>query len=154
MRCQTRIYHNVAKAYGFRNVSFFIKRAKMREENLLLMRPVLNIETGESSAIEQFQNVALRPILKFQHDLYVALFRNYIEKRKNTFVALSKGQRQAYILASIKDDLKFKNRLLGVAIGHFTVAEFAIFSENEAELTRRFTDLVVQRLQSAVLELV
>jgi hypothetical protein len=126
----------------------------MREENLLLMRPVLNIETAESSVIEQFQNVTLRPILKFQHDLYVTLFRNYIEKRKNTFIDLSKGQRLAYILASIKDDLKFKNRLLGVAIGHFTAAEFAIFSENEAELTRRFTALVVQRLQSAVLELV
>lgn len=126
----------------------------MREENLLSIRPVLNIETAESSIIEQFQNVTLRPILKFQHDLYVAMFRNYIEKRKNTFIELSKGQRLAYILASIKDDLKLKNRLLGVTIGHFTVAEFAIFSENEAELTRRFTALLVQRLQSAVLDLV
>jgi hypothetical protein len=126
----------------------------MREENLLSIRPVLNIETAESSPIEQFQNVTLRPILKFQHDLFVALFRNYIEKRKNTFVALSKGQRQAYILASIKEDLKFKNRLLGVAIGHFTASEFVLFSDNEAELTRRFTALIVQRLQSAVLELV
>ena len=132
----------------------FYKRVKMREENLLSIRPVLNIETAESSVIEQFQNVTLRPILKLQHDLYVAMFRNYIEKRKNTFIDLSKGQRLAYILASIKDDFKLKNRLLGVAIGHFTVAEFAIFSENEAELTRRFTALLVQRLQSAVLDLV
>jgi hypothetical protein len=126
----------------------------MREENLISIRPVLNIETAESSVIEQFQNVTLRPILKFQHDLYVAMFRNYIEKRKNTFIDLSKGQRLAYILTSIKDDFKLKNRLLGVTIGHFTVAEFAIFSENEAELTRRFTALLVQRLQSAVLDLV
>jgi hypothetical protein len=148
------IHHNVAQALWLSQRFIFYKRAKMREENLLLMRPVLNIETAESSVIEQFQNVTLRPILKFQHDLYVALFRNYIEKRKNTFIELSKGQRLAYILASIKDDLKFKNRLLGVAIGHFTAAEFAIFSEHEAELTRRFTALVVQRLQSAVLELV
>jgi hypothetical protein len=126
----------------------------MREENLIALRPILPIETAESNDIEQFQNVTLRPILKFQHDLFVALFRNYIEKRKNTFIELSKGQRLAYISASIKDDLKFKNRLLGVAIGHFTLSEFAIFSENEAELTRRFAALLIQRLQSAVLELV
>jgi hypothetical protein len=126
----------------------------MREENLIALRPILPIETAESNDIEQFQNVTLRPILKFQHDLFVALFRNYIEKRKNTFIELSKGQRLAYISASIKDDLKFKNRLLGVAIGHFTLSEFTIFSENEAELTRRFAALLIQRLQSAVLELV
>ncbi len=125
----------------------------MRAEKLLAIRPTLDIETAESSVFEQFQNGTLRPILKFQHDLFVALFRNYIEKRKNTFATLSKGQRLAYIAASIKDDLKFKNRLLGTAIGHFTGDEFAVFSENEAELTRRFTDLIVKRLQSAVAEL-
>ena len=127
----------------------------MREEqHLLSMRPFLPVETAESTEIEQFQNVTLRPILRFQHDLLVAIFRNYIDKRKNTFVTLSKGQRLAYIDASIKEDFKFKNRLMGVVMGHFTAAEFAIFSNNEAELTRRLTTLLVQRLQTAVLELV
>jgi hypothetical protein len=126
----------------------------MREEQIVAIRPILAIETAESSAIEQFQNVTLRPILKLQHDLFVALFRNYIEKRKNTFVTLSKGQRLAYISASIKEDLKFKNRLLGVLIGYFTLEEFYVFSENEAELTRRFTEMLIKRLQSVVLDLV
>ena len=126
----------------------------MREEQIVAIRPVLLIETAESSSIEQFQNITLRPILKLQHDLFVALFRNYIEKGKNTFVTLSKGQRLAYISASIKEDLKFKNRLLGVLIGHFTVEEFSVFSENEAELTRRFTEMLIKRLQSVVLDLV
>jgi hypothetical protein len=126
----------------------------MREENLINIRPVLSIETAESNVNEQFQNATLRPILKFQHDLFVAIFRNYIEKRKNTFATLSKGQRLAYISASIKEDLKFKNRLIGVVLGHFTASEFRVFSENEAELTRRLTALLIQRLQSAVLDLV
>jgi hypothetical protein len=126
----------------------------MREENLINIRPVLSIEMAESNVNEQFQNATLRPILKFQHDLFVAIFRNYIEKRKNTFATLSKGQRLAYISASIKEDLKFKNRLIGVVLGHFTASEFTVFSENEAELTRRLTALLIQRLQSAVLDLV
>jgi hypothetical protein len=125
----------------------------MREEQLLAIRPILAIETAESSEMEQFQSNTLRPILKFQHDLFVAVFRNYIAKRKNTFATLSKGQRLAYIADSIKEDFKFKNRLLGLVIGHFTAAEFAVFSDNEAELTRRLTTLLVQRLQSAVADL-
>jgi hypothetical protein len=125
----------------------------MREEQLLAIRPILAIETADSSEMEQFQSNTLRPILKFQHDLFVAVFRNYIAKRKNTFATLSKGQRLAYIADSIKEDFKFKNRLLGLVIGHFTAAEFAVFSDNEAELTRRLTTLLVQRLQSAVADL-
>ena len=126
----------------------------MREEKVLSIRPILDIETAESSTFEQFQNATLRPVLKFQHDLFVDIFKNYIEKRKNTFATLSKGQRLAYIADSVKEDFKFKNRLLGVVIGHFTTVEFAVFSEHEAELTRRLTALLVQRLQSVVTEFV
>ncbi len=55
-----------------------------------------------------------------------------------------------FIAHNVKSDLKFKNRLIGTLIGHFTAEEFAFFADNEAELTRRMTDLVVQRLQSAI----
>jgi hypothetical protein len=47
--------------------------------------------------------------------------------------------------------MKLKNRLLGILIGHFTADEFVFFSQNEAELTRRMTDLLVQRLQSTII---
>ena len=126
----------------------------MREAPLLSIRPVLSLETADSSVYEQFQNTTLRPILIFQAELLTAIFKNYIEKRKNTFATLSKGQRAAYISHAIKEDFKFKNRLLGVVIGHFTDVEFKVFSENEAELTKRLTALLVQRLQSVAGDLV
>jgi hypothetical protein len=120
----------------------------MRNEQILSLRPSLNLPETETGVHEHFQNNTLRPILKYQHDLLVLIFKNYIEKRKNTFHALSKPQKLSYIEQAVKTDLKFKNRLLGVIIGHFTSEEFAIFSENETELLRRLTDLLVQRLQS------
>jgi hypothetical protein len=49
---------------------------------------------------------------------------------------------------TIKSDAKLKNRFLGTIIGHFTADEFAFYAENEAELIRRMTDLLVQRLGS------
>ena len=122
----------------------------MRNEQLLYLRPALNLLETEKGTPEHFQNTTLRPILKYQHDLLVLLFQNYIEKRKNAFQNLSSPQKLAYIEQMVKTDLKFKNRLFGLIIGHFTSEEFSVFSENETELLRRLTDLTVQRLQSVV----
>ena len=44
--------------------------------------------TAESTTEESFQNIVLRPILKLQNDLFVALLINYIDK--NTPVYYSK----------------------------------------------------------------
>jgi hypothetical protein len=121
----------------------------MRNEQILSLRPSLNLPETETGVQEHFQNTTLRPILKYQHDLLVLIFKNYIEKRKNAFHALTKPQKLSYIEQAVKTDLKFKNRLFGVIIGHFTSIEFAVFSENETELLRRLTDLLVQRLQSS-----
>ena len=51
---------------------------------------------------------------------------------------------------SIRKDLKFKNLLVGVITGHFTLEEWTTFTENEGELTKRMTNLLVQRLMSQV----
>jgi len=49
------------------------------------------------SSDEAFQNTTLRPIIKMQHDLFIAVFRNYITKRKNVFYDLSLPKQLAYI---------------------------------------------------------
>ena len=45
--------------------------------------------TANSSTEEVFQNQTLRPILKFQNDLFIEVFRNYAVKQKNVFFSLS-----------------------------------------------------------------
>jgi hypothetical protein len=45
--------------------------------------------TEHSSSEEKFQNQTLRPILKFQNDLYIEVFRNYAIKQKNAFFSLT-----------------------------------------------------------------
>ena len=34
---------------------------------------------------ERFQNLVLRPIIKFQNDLIINVFKNYVGKHKNVF---------------------------------------------------------------------
>lgn len=128
----------------------------MRDKKIIELRPELSnvtLPTIEDNnpilSIEAFQNQTLRPILKLQHDLLIAIFSHNIVVRKNAFYNLPEKSRSEYVSHTLKNDLKFKNRLIGVIIGHFTLEEYSFFENNEAEITRRITDLLIQRLISA-----
>ncbi|MFT5745125.1 MAG: hypothetical protein ACI9XO_000725 [Paraglaciecola sp.] len=125
-----------------------------RNNTLRELRPQIPIiiEENAASDAEKFQNRTLRPILKFQHDLLVELFKRYIEKRKGVFHKLIEERKLEYIEHSVRKDLKFKNLLLGVIIGYFTAEETILFFKAENENSRRMSNLIIQRLQSKVLE--
>ncbi len=108
------------------------------------------IEEKTCSSAEQFQNRSLRPILKFQNELLLDIFRHYIEKRKGIFHQLTLPKKKQYIEDSIRKDQKFKQLLLGTSIGQFTVDEWKIYREEEKEMSRRLTNLLIQRLQDQV----
>ncbi|MEM0931521.1 MAG: glyoxalase, partial [Bacteroidota bacterium] len=69
---------------------------------------------------ERFQNQTLRPIIKMQNLLFVAVFKNYIQKHKGVFYGLSQEKKLVYIEKSIQKDIKFRNSLKGIIIGLFT----------------------------------
>jgi hypothetical protein len=112
------------------------------------IRPALTFEKEAESEYEKFQNEILRPILKLQNDLLLEIFKTYINKRKGTFYKLSDKERMVYVDQSVRKDMKFKHYLEGVITGMFTFEEYAMFMENEEELTKRMINLLVQRLQS------
>ena len=128
----------------------------MRDQNLILIRPQLNLPSLSSTTaplptLESFQNDSLRPILKMQHDLLLLIWQNHLVKQlKNVVPMGTTRQISEFIAQTVKSDMKLKNKLLGTLIGHFTLAEFAFFADNENELMRRMTDLLVQRLMSTV----
>ena len=62
-----------------------------RPNDLLRIRPEIKKtkQFDSMSAEERFQNETLRPILKLQNPLLVAVFLAYIEMRKGVFYGLS-----------------------------------------------------------------
>lgn len=137
----------------YRLLCFEIKKMmKNNRSELLALRPNISTinEAAASNTAEQFQNQCLRPILKLQHDLLIQVFKAYIIQRKKVFYTLSNTKKLDYIEQSVRKDLKFKNRLVGLVLGHFTIAEYEDFLKEEKELTRRLTNLLIQRLQSQV----
>lgn len=99
---------------------------------------------------ERFQNETLRPILKLQNPLFIAVFHQYIEKRKGVFYDLGLKKKLAYIENSLIKDQKFRNSLKGMIIGHFTVAEYQQYSLNSSSLNKRMMNMVIERLKDQV----
>jgi len=123
-----------------------------RASHLKGIRPeILSATINDNmSADERFQNLVLRPIIKFQNDLFIAVFRNYIKKHKSVFYDLSIEKRLIYIENAIQKDMKLRNSMKGMVIGQFTVEEYLIYIENSSALNKRMMNIVKQRLISHI----
>jgi|SRR5690554_1616782 len=123
-----------------------------RDSILIGMRPEIPSAKINSAmcAEECFQNRTLRPVIKLQSDLLLAVFRNYIAKHKNVFYDLTLEKRLDYIENAIHKDMKFRNSLKGMIIGQFTMDEFDIYIQNSSALNKRMMDIVKEGLKSDI----
>ncbi|WP_420399562.1 glyoxalase [Flagellimonas sp.] len=120
-----------------------------RSEQLLDMRPEIGQGTFHSDmgSDERFQNQTLRPIIKLQNHLIIEVFKNYIRKHKGAFYELTLEKRMEFIENSIQKDIKFRNSLKGMIIGHFTVDEYQNYILNSSALNKRMMNMVINRLK-------
>ena len=116
--------------------------------NKLALRPSLEIPVLEmSTSIESFQNQTLRPILKLQNDLYIALFKAYIDRKKTDFSALRKEQKSIYIEQSLQKDVALKNIFIGITVGMFTLEELEQYNVDPKEFNRRIITMLMGRIR-------
>ena len=106
--------------------------------------------TAQSSPEEIFQNQTLRPILKLQNDLFVAVFENQISKHKNDFYKLPVEKKLHYIENVIQKDIKFRNALKGMIISLFTLEEYAAYITNSSSLNKRMMNMLIERLKNQI----
>ncbi|CCH53652.1 hypothetical protein BN8_02764 [Fibrisoma limi BUZ 3] len=113
-------------------------------------RPVVDTRPTAVSVAEQFQNQTLRPVLKLLDAGLMTYWLHHLPKRKTPFERFTKPEKLAHIERAIRDDTKLRLTLVGMVLGQFTPEEWAIFTANESELTRRLLTLLIQRLQSHI----
>jgi len=124
----------------------------LRDITLLKLRPeipTVQIHPGTSSE-ELFQNETIRPIVRLQDDLLMAVFRNYARKHKNVFYDLSVEKRLDYIENAVHKDTKFRNSLKGIIIGQFTLDEYEKYIQNSSALNKRMMNIIKERLKSNI----
>jgi hypothetical protein len=122
-----------------------------RDNHVLEIRgEALGTITDQSSNEEIFQNKTLRPILKLQNDLFIAVFKNYAVKQKGAYFDLSPEKKMSYIENVIQRDIKFRNSLKGMVIGLFTVDEYNEYIQNSSNLNKRMMNMLIERLKSQI----
>ena len=118
-------------------------------------RPIIEDLIKENmSALELFQNQTLRPVIKMQHNLLIASFNTYKLKRKIDFSSITEQKKRSKIKAAFVKDINYKNLTLGFIIGVFTIEEYDYYSLNTSEINKRIIQIVIQRVQDSLAEIV
>lgn len=125
-----------------------------RTNDLLKIRLGVKTTTfsDKMSEGERFQNATIRPAIKFQSELLIAAFKNYIKKHKGFYYTLPTHKKIDYIENAIQKDIKFRNALKGMVIGAFTVAEYKHYISNSSALNKRMMHIVIERLKDNALQ--
>tara|TARA_B110000977_G_scaffold166539_1_gene214467 strand:+ start:438 stop:848 length:411 start_codon:yes stop_codon:yes gene_type:complete len=123
-----------------------------RDTYLKSLRPDILTKTikTEMSMDEYFQNTVLRPIIKFQNELLIAVFLQFCRKYKNVFFDLSIEKKVLYIESVIAKDSKLRTSFRDMIIGLFSVQEYSEYLINASALNKRMTGIVKERLISHV----
>jgi hypothetical protein len=124
---------------------------EIREQLLTELRgETLGFVNNQSSSDEQFQNKTLRPIIKLQNDLFIAVMQNYISKCKTDFYNFTVDKKLFFIENAIQKDIKFRNSLKGIIIGLFTVDEYNSYIKNSSSLNKRMMSILIETLKNQV----
>ena len=123
-----------------------------RDSYLKSLRPDILTKTikTEMSSEEYFQNKVLRPIIKFQNELLIAIFLQFCTKYKNVFFDLSTEKKILYIESYITKDSKLRSSFRDLIIGLFSVEEYSEYLKNASALNKRMTGIIKERLISHV----
>lgn len=102
----------------------------------------------ETLSMEVFQNNCLRPILKFNNPIILALFKLYVKQYKNVYYNLDLSKMETYIENAFLKDAKFKNKTIGAVIGLMTLDEMEFYAANKSDCNKRISSLLVERVKS------
>ena len=130
-------------------------KTSLRDKNIVLLRSKVNSNKNISykNDIEKFQNIVLRPILKFQNDLLLQLFIFEFEKSKTKFDLIKNEQKTELIINNLKYNNKLKQILLGTIIGMFTNKDINFYKTNYSKINKRIFSMLNDRLIDQLIEL-
>ncbi|WP_119845106.1 hypothetical protein [Reichenbachiella sp. MSK19-1] len=117
------------------------------DQDIVDLRPELpQATTGRSGEVERFQNGIIRPIIKLQHELIIALVQK--EKTFELGVLQAKNKSEYRNLAGIwlQKRPKIKNQLLGVVIAMMTIEELTGYHLHYTEYNKRILQIIVTRV--------
>ena len=115
------------------------------------LRPQLDLpDLAASTPEEQFQNGVLRPMLKLQNELYLALFADYTLRHNKDFPSATPAQKRNFVTDSLQKDAVLRNTFIGITIGMCTSEELEVYLQNSRNHNRRITVMLAERILSQI----
>lgn len=100
----------------------------------------------DMTEIEFFQNTVLRPILKFQNDIFLILFREYLKQFSKDFSNIKLEQKLLFVQHTFQKDIKFRTSNIGLVLALMTVEEIETYLKNKSEYNRRIATMLSERI--------
>lgn len=121
----------------------------MRDDSeLISLRPEVFTEQTTVSGIETFQNLVLRPILKYQHTLIIQLTTSHDLFQKQISKSHTIQEKRTVIKQFFITQVNFKYFLIGQICGIMTNDEFNTYLKNKKELDKRLVGMLTERILS------
>jgi hypothetical protein len=119
-------------------------------ENSKKPRPIVPIELPKEDHLpkELFQNEVLRPILKLQNAVIVALFYHFVQKMIPSFKNLTSNKKDEATSKLITQNTKLKNLLIGIVVGQMNEEEFTVYLKDSKAFDKRIVAMGVERVQT------
>ena len=105
-------------------------------------------ESKNSSDEEQFQNQVLRPILKFQNELFIKLFLSNCKTYKINYTEFNTEEKHDYIDHIFKKDFKLRAIFIGTVVALFTIEEFEKYTVKKQLYNKRVIQMLSERLKN------
>ncbi len=118
----------------------------MREEQELKeLRPIVATMPSDNE-LEVFQNDVLRPILKYQHELWSFISRQEPFISKAISSGKSASEKWNLLMKTATKNPSLKYQWIGMVTGLLTNVEFAFYYQNKKEIDKRIMGMLAQRM--------
>jgi catechol 2,3-dioxygenase-like lactoylglutathione lyase family enzyme len=121
-----------------------------RDERLRQVRPVLDLDTAESTPVEQFQNETLRPILKLLNPTILRLVAARLARYGVGFSNMDRVDQRDRLRNLMTEDERLKRTLLGMVVGQLTEDELSFYLAHKDEVRRRCVPMLLARAQDQI----
>ena len=121
-----------------------------KEEKLLGLREEILTKKSEQTPIEQFQNLTIRPILKYQHTILIVFFSSNVHVQYIVSANFSTLKKQNQLKLFVSKQLAFRAQLLGIVTGLFTELEFEFYLSEKVNIDKRITNMILERFFSTL----
>jgi len=125
----------------------------VNREKVIHLRPEISniLDHRDSHEMEQYQSDVLRPIAKFQNEIILRGFDAYLKKYHLKLEGKSIKDQEEIISKAMKTNKELRCFYQGMLAGLMTTAEFEFYVSRRAEVHKRMTSLLIQRITSQII---